>query len=339
MRRTSTEPPQIDAAAFSELLARLYRLARQSDVQSFQGAAVELLRGVLPFDSCWWGTGTLIEGHHHVHSSYLWNMPSDMPELLNRTESQNVVARRCAAAPNRAVRFLMDELFSNAAMEYMSRHAGHRQILCVSTLHQASRLVTFLSVARHGPEPEFSDRDGQLFELLMPHLTDMLDMNRLLQIAQQRTYHANIHSALAATDIKGFLHVAEPGFEQFVQLEWPDWSGPWLPAPVLLALQNRKSGLRGEQIRMDFQWRDTQVLVSVRRHSPADELSAQELAVAQAFASGHSYKEVARSLKLAPATVRYYLRAAYAKLGVNDKSTLVKALQNPPAVSSSAAEP
>lgn len=322
------ETPSVDAAVFSGLLFKLYQLARQSDVQSFQRAAVELMRKVLPFDSCWWGTGTLIEGHHHVHSSYIWNMPSDMPELLNRTESQNVVAKRCAAAPNRALRFRFDELISNAATEYMSRHAGHEQILCVSTLHPASRLVTFLSVARQRSNPQFTDQDGRLFELLMPHLTTMLDMSRLLQIAQQRIYHANIHSAMAATDIKGILHVAEPGFEQFMQMEWPEWNGPWLPTPVLAALQRHDAELRGERVHLRFQWVDTQVLVSVGPRTATDDLSAQELAVARAFASGHSYKEVARTLHLAPATVRYYLRCAYAKLGIGDKGALAKMLQN-----------
>jgi DNA-binding CsgD family transcriptional regulator len=41
-----------------------------------------------------------------------------------------------------------------------------------------------------------------------------------------------------------------------------------------------------------------------------------------AFARGSSYKEVARDLGLAPATVRHHLRQVYAKLHIQDKGAI-----------------
>ena len=35
-----------------------------------------------------------------------------------------------------------------------------------------------------------------------------------------------------------------------------------------------------------------------------------------------THKEIARDLALAPATVRHYIRNAYAKLGISDKAAL-----------------
>ena len=48
--------------------------------------------------------------------------------------------------------------------------------------------------------------------------------------------------------------------------------------------------------------------------------------MAEAFASGRNYKEVARLLGVSPATVRHHLRAVYVKLGVRDKAALARTL-------------
>jgi len=320
-----TQPNNI--AQFSQLLLDLYQAARELDVPRFQEGAVKILQRYIAFDSCWWGTGTQIDGHHHIHSSYILNMPDDMGELLNMTEHHNVVAQRSAAEPNRALRYSQADLYSNPATAFMSQHAGLQQVMCVSTLHPTSRLVNFLSVARHSPEPPFADDEAEWFELLMPHLSAMFNVSRVLQIAQQRTQHASMRSAMAVTDIKGILHVAEPGFEWFLQQEWPSWSGPWLPQPVLKALTEGQMEVRGEKLRAELQWIGTQVLVSVSRRSLSEDLSPQERAVATAFAAGKSYKEVARELNLAPTTVRHHLRSAYVKLGINDKGALAQALR------------
>lgn len=69
--------------------------------------------------------------------------------------------------------------------------------------------------------------------------------------------------------------------------------------------------------------------MTLRPREPRDLLTRQEGAVADAFAQGHSYKEVARSLQLAPATVRHHLRAVYLKLGINDKAALARLISVP----------
>ena len=45
------------------------------------------------------------------------------------------------------------------------------------------------------------------------------------------------------------------------------------------------------------------------------------------YAQGHSHKDIAATLGLTPATVRTYLRTAYAALGVRNKLELVAALR------------
>lgn len=60
--------------------------------------------------------------------------------------------------------------------------------------------------------------------------------------------------------------------------------------------------------------------------SKAVTLSRRELTVAQRYASGETYREIASALHIAPATVRNHLAAIYRKLGVRNKPGLIRAL-------------
>ncbi|OHC63780.1 MAG: hypothetical protein A2045_08460 [Rhodocyclales bacterium GWA2_65_20] len=51
-------------------------------------------------------------------------------------------------------------------------------------------------------------------------------------------------------------------------------------------------------------------------------MSARQIEVARAFASGQSHKEIAQACKLAPATIRNHLAAIYDTLGIGSKAEL-----------------
>lgn len=56
-------------------------------------------------------------------------------------------------------------------------------------------------------------------------------------------------------------------------------------------------------------------------------LSDREHEVASAYASGESYKEIARALNIAPATVRTHLRTVFRKLHVGSRTELTEVLE------------
>ena len=58
-------------------------------------------------------------------------------------------------------------------------------------------------------------------------------------------------------------------------------------------------------------------------------LSNREQEVAEAYATGQSYKEIARTLGVSPTTVRTHLRTVYSKLGVTSKIQLARFLGDP----------
>lgn len=57
-------------------------------------------------------------------------------------------------------------------------------------------------------------------------------------------------------------------------------------------------------------------------------LTNREKEVAEAYASGQSYKEIARALGVSPTTVRTHLRTVYSKLGVTSKIQLARFLDD-----------
>ena len=63
--------------------------------------------------------------------------------------------------------------------------------------------------------------------------------------------------------------------------------------------------------------------------STTDELTPQELHIAQLLASGQTTREAAASLFLSPKTIEYHLRSIYRKLGVKSREELTRALRRP----------
>lgn len=313
----------------SALLLSLYQASRSPSVQHFQEQAIQALRPLLPFDASLWGTGTLVDGHTHTHSAHVWNMSSDAVDLLNLTESHNVVARRCSALPGVVHVFSAQDLYANAPTALLAQGQGVRQVLCIATVSPLSGLMGYVSLARAHDDPAFGAEDQRWLMLLMPHLNAMLNLSRVAQIEQIRSQRGTAHTRLAVTDVKGILHVMEPGFDQLLREEWPAWRGPWLPAALLGTPAGVVPRYHGNHLLVEVTGVAEQLLVTLTRHGPSDRLSRQERACAQAYAQGASHKEVARQLGLAPATVRHHLREAYAKLGVQDKAALAQVMRTP----------
>ena len=55
-------------------------------------------------------------------------------------------------------------------------------------------------------------------------------------------------------------------------------------------------------------------------------LSTREITVAKYYAKGQTYKQIARELSIAPATIRNHLASIYHKLGINNKAELIHCL-------------
>lgn len=296
-------------------------------MKEFQFHALERIRKEIPFDAVWWAMATRMgKGHQLVHDSFLQGMPDGCAELLNLTEQSNLVAQTCSRSPGVCFNFGPEQLYSNLQTAMLAQHMGVSHVLCTASQGGIAQLITFLSLSRRDKASPFTEDERRLKECLMPHLTDMLQINRVMQIASIRAGSSELQTAMAVSDELGMLHAAEPGFGRLLRTEWADWDGSFLPNPLLRALESRQSNYLGTTLSVRIERVGVLRLVTLSIRSPAEALTTRERAVAEAFASGESYKEVARRLGLSPATVRHHLRAVYDKLGVADKGALSRLL-------------
>lgn len=313
-----------DVRRLSDALLRLYESAHHNPVEAFQGQAIALLGELLQFDSAWWARGSSDGEGHRVHCSYLHQLPDDVPEVLNFHDPNNLVASRVTQAPGRALWFGPQDWLQQTSTALLASHMGIEQAICIAYPSGIQGLVSFLSVARRSASPVFSAQDLQLLELLMPHLASALDVCCVTQMGQ---LHKGDEVRLITTDAEGWLYASESGAGELLCQEWPQWTLPKLPAPLVQAILRQQARFLGRKLRADIRWSGQHALVALRRLEPRDLLTAQECSVAEAFASGLSYKQVALRMNLAPPTVRHHLRSAYLKLNVSDKGALARRMK------------
>lgn len=129
---------------------------------------------------------------------------------------------------------------------------------------------------------------------------------------------------MAVCDGGGRLHECSGGFHLALRAEWPDWTGPSLPAA--LVRQFGAGGYVGRRIDIEATAFGDQWLLAAHSRGAAKRLGQRELQAARLYARGLTYRDIAAQLGVAPATVRNQLRASFAKLGVSSKVELARRL-------------
>lgn len=315
--------PALSLEALNHVTLQVYAVSRCGDVTEYQRRAIELVAKHIAFDAAWWGRGSYIGGEHRVLCSYPYRLPADIGERLNLSDTDNVVARRVVAEPGRAHCFSQADLRSQPSTAALTDHMGIEQSVCIADLDAATGVSGFVSLARRKPTPRFTKRDLAMLELLAPHLAAGLDMALADELTALRNPERTV---LLATDPMGWLRVGEPAAVEMLRTEWPGWTGPRLPVPLVERIAARQGEFLGRHLHVSIRWHGDNGFVAMRRREPRDLLTRRERDVANAFAAGQSYREVAEVLGLAPATVRHHLRSAYVKLGVTDKAAFAMRL-------------
>ena len=309
--------------SFSALLLDLYRSSHSLPTSEFQANAVERLKKQIPFDAATWIMLTRLEnGGLHVHDSYFCGLPDGMTDTMNLALEDNLIAQTCRETPDRCFYFPATIVMEHKATAKLARHMDITQVLCIAQRGPVPELLISMSLARRKPSPCFTEDERQLLQALAPHLADLMQTNHVAQMAAIRARETDRRSAMAVVDELGMLIAAEPGFASLISMEWPTWSGPYLPKILYKTDLARRKSFSGKTVSIRFYPVGASLLVTAAQHAPSDALSPRERIIAERFASGQSYKEVARGLDVSPATVRHHLRAIYRKLDVGDKGEL-----------------
>ncbi|HCE95095.1 MAG: helix-turn-helix transcriptional regulator [Burkholderiales bacterium GWA2_64_37] len=325
--------------ALSRSLLQLAEQAQHAPPQDLLHQALQTLRGLVPFDSAWWGEVSAGESgagggaqevqaapRNWLHGSIglargfadEWNALSaadDFAKHSMRHLGEVIRERDLVGAPPE----------DPQVMAFAERHGLYHCMALTAELPH-SGLLFFVSVYRTPTRSEFTDAETVLFGEFVLHLLQHWHhrLQRLQSDSPRRPW-----DSFALAQPTGELLFAGLRISQALRAAYPEWAGTRLPPAVVQALPGAPCNLAlGKACRLRLERCGPLVALSIASRQHKQALAPRELSVAMLYAQGQSHKDIAATLGLTPATVRTYLRTAYAALGVRNKLELVAALRN-----------
>lgn len=177
-----------------------------------------------------------------------------------------------------------------------------------------------------GPARPFSDQQHADLRLLRLHIGLALALNRWEQRVRLNAPTSRLGRAHGVVDRTGAILQADSEFVPLLRRNWAQ-EGDALPVDLRGLMQPVPTRRMSDALIVECVPVQGSVwLLSVRVRHGIDALSERQLLVAKLFADGRTYRDIATTLKLAPATVRRHLQTSYARLGVRTKIELLRAL-------------
>jgi DNA-binding CsgD family transcriptional regulator len=323
-------PEDPRAAALSALVLQLHRGCRTWPPANFKDRALELLADLLPFDAALWGT----ESPATLRPVALQGCrvsPELMGAILTQGTEADPLLIAARAAPGAGVVYGHDGVQPSGAAAGPGAcwsAAGFCQGLAVAQIEPLSKQRTFLCLWRKPEAPAFGDQDQLMLQFLMPHLMETARESQLSRglAGADVTPAARSH---AVCDLAGLLLHVDDRCQALLRLEWPQWPGGNLPAPLLEAAQRAsvQTAFVGKRIAVRFALQGSTLLLAVRLRAAHDRLSARQRGIAELYASGCTGNQIAEQLGLSASTVNNHLGEIFRRLQVNSKLQLARTLQ------------
>jgi DNA-binding CsgD family transcriptional regulator len=313
----------------STLILCLYQFGHDLPIDQFRRWALDRLRELIPFDSTMWGTGS--ESPQAINEVFLYNQPQGMIDeyVQGGWQAQDFLRTACVTHPSQTINLSdlisRDDWHRTALYREFTRKYGVEWILCTVQVEPVSSLNAFVSLWRSDTARPFTESERRRKQLVMPHLIESMRINRLWNLQAEVTPRAyRLTHAVALCDRSGTLHECSRSFAALIGSEWPRWTGAQLPPLLINSLTEGK--YEGKHINVSFSAVGDHWLLRADSLGVADRLGRREREVARLYARGMSHRAIARSMGIAPATVRNQLRAGFRKLGVSNKVELARVL-------------
>ncbi len=322
-----TTDSTLDPRELSLCALDLHEHAHGVGYREQQAMIMERLKRVVPFDAGLLGGGTIENGVPSGHDIWLFQRPQAFMDSWEEVKHQDRVALEAMRAPGTTLNVDTEGPFFDG-VDLVRDHCRRWNLahaLCTALISQG--LYWVMSVYREQRERPFSEAERLFVELLVPHVFASARQARLGQLRRAaRVSEAHGHSAAIASS-EGLVVEAEPGLTELLRVEWPAWVGPVLPRDLWERIGSAPQ-TRVRQGRLVVRADETEGvrLVHVRRAVLADDLTAREREIAEAFSLGETHRDIGSRLAIAPSTVRRHLANIYEKLGISSKVELERML-------------
>ncbi len=330
MTKNHTTKDPADAAPdmleqFSALLLNLHHAASAQPASDFQAQALRLLNALISFDAGWWALG-VDDPHAQIYDTCLHNLPLEMLDKYNELKEFDVIAQAVARQPGITLNVRIHDWYPKEYWPYLDVYGFHHALSTV-TADPITGLSTGVTLYRADPQRPFSEPERRFKQALTPHLVAALNRTQIDPWTRPASSERRFPGT-AIADEGGRLRYANENFGAMLQLEWPDWRGPLLPEAVReLLCAGNEARFAGSRIAAQITLRQHMPLIQLRSKRLADQLTGQQMKVANYAVDGLNFKEIARRMDLSPATVRTYLTNIYRKLGVKNKVQLAETMR------------
>ena len=312
------------AQTLNTVTLALYREGRDIPLRSFQDWALEQLRGLIPFDSAWWGSAAM--SPNKIHWLHLDNCDASIAEVYAPYMAEDFFREALMAHPGASIN--MSNLTTRAryVRTPLYRQVGKRYRIewSLGTLQvdPASSLSEFLTLWRHDPKTPFSEAERQTKELLMPHLVEAFRAVRLRHFLGSKDTR---QKAWALADDQGFIRELSPAFAQALRTHWPAWHGSLLPDALARCVVEGRT-YKAKALTVVVRQSENLRFLEIKARSPLDRLTAREGEIVTRYAHGETYSAISVALALSPTTVRNHISNCFKKLGVKNKAELANLL-------------
>lgn len=321
--------PRPTTAEVSAFLLELHERSNELGHAELQALALQRFGGIIPFDSGLLVMGTIQDGVPYGHDVVLHACSPELMASWDSVKHEDRVAAWALTHPGETGNFAVDgPIFDGCeAMREHCRVFRLAHVLCTSMVSRDTGLYWVMSTYRADPTAPFREGERKATEICVPHIFAAARRARVNQL-RTSTQIDEVHGQAAgiANDV-GLVLEAEPAFAGLVRVGFPGWSGPMLPKEVSAALGRREAVriARGKLV-LRADPASGVFLVTVRRALPADQLTAREREIAEAFSLGETHRELGVRFDVSPNTVRRHLSNIYEKLGISSKAELDRML-------------
>ena len=306
-----------DVGRVSDFLLELYRDARQQRPDVFQRNILAHLRQFVPFDFGAWGGGA--QDSREVSEVI---MLDQSPGLFRDWSAVAEIDGYCDLALrrlNHTVLFddIPDFRESTAYKEHWRRFDA-RQMVSTIMAEPTDGYVSFVGLCSADINRRFSESERAVKQMLMPHVSSALHLSRENQVVEAKMTDEGVGMVTST----GMILASRMPFMHLVRDEW----GHSYPDTLAAILPTGPGGgvWRGRSIQLRIERMGPYFLLRARPRNHLDVLPPRAQQVAEHFGRGMTHKEVARTLSIAPSTVRNQLAQIYDKLGIGDKGELAR---------------
>lgn len=327
------------APDIGRVILDLYREAQEAGADSFPQEAFKRLEKFIRFDSCGISTFCLMaQGRHSLISQFSISVAVgehaalrdefvDVPQVVGNDGllSRDPVFSKAVGHVGKSHRLEWEEIPDGPLREYAKRWEGVNAMAMVTSA--PGQTVTSFSLWRAHVGNSFSAGDEALADVLLPHITQAISINRKIAVTALTGGSKQTCSLIA--DHQGLIHHIDDLALSLLRREYPGWLSAHLPQDLLDSLASSSTQRHvGRLVIITLRRQGTILVCAIQSRIAGEKLTPAEMCVVSTVVKHDSYKEAARRLGVSPATIRNHLHAIYGKLNIRSKSDLAKAFRD-----------